>query len=249
MTKMERKISYYSNKALVLNDPKDMVKPLNLPHARTPAAAAAAAEDGPTWMFPTPTRTFDNGCGTVHEIDPSMIADGIHCNEQIEFNFAAYQLMRLCGVSKTVSKVEVYNSPKVEAKWLQKKQELATIFKTEQKNLKMVWVFHGTGADVMKIICETGFRVARGSEIRIGALHGIGVYTATGPDTPMIYAAGPGSSGGSVILSQALIGREGKAPDNRMEAPDDVDSWAACGDYRIFRDASLVLPKYIIHYS
>lgn len=190
-----------------------------------------------------PARTFQHGNnekGYVYEVRPDMIHDGVHCKEQTEFNFAAQQLIRLTGRENSkmsISSIEVYKSPYVESNWRRKREEFATLFNLDSKHVETVWVFHGTGNGVDKKICETGFRVAKGSQVLNGTAHGNGVYTAVGPDTPITYSSR--GQGSTVILSQALIGREGRGG----------DSWKPRGDWIVFKDAAQLLPKYIIHYD
>lgn len=202
-----------------------------------------------SWRNP-PSRSFNNGEGSVYTIDPIMISDGIDCLEQTEFNFAAQQLIRLTGKKSfsIISSIEVYKNPIVETKWHQKKQQFATMLNTDLKHIETVWVFHGTGTEAMQSICENGFRVPRcESEVAHGAVHGLGVYTAIGPDTPIQYSQCQGSS--AAILSQALVGRRGPSPRKNQEAPPDVDSWIPKGDWIVFKDPAQLLPKYIIHYD
>jgi len=199
-----------------------------------------------SWKSP-PQRTFEKGAGSVHLIYPQDIKDGIDCIEQTEFNFAAMQLLRLTGKDKTIKYIEVYHSPGCDAKWNIKRQELATQLNVKPKDLKTVWVFHGTNVDAMKSICETGFRVARGGQITNGAVHGFGIYTATGPDTPMGYSHNQGAS--ATILSKALIGTQGASPRSNQESPSHIHSWVPRGDWRVFKDGEQLLPTYIIHYN
>ena len=95
----------------------------------------------------------------------------------------------------------------------------------------MFWVFHGCPtSEGTRSICTSGFKIGGqdGHPISIGAAHGQGVYTATGPSTPMGY----GSKSRSVILCNALVGSEGdcKKGDHWRPMPN--------GDWMIFRICS-----------
>ena len=73
-----------------------------------------------------------------------------------------------------------------------------------------IWVFHGTASQQnIDSIISGGFRVGGvdGHPIANAAVHGNGVYTATGPATPMGSYAGHTSK---VILCRALPGKTGR---------------------------------------
>ena len=113
----------------------------------------------------------------------------------------------------------------------------------DQKKMSMnerdeIWVFHGTDMASMKKIIIEGFKVG-GVDVNIanGALYGEGVYTATGPSTPMSYS--PDSN--TVILAKALPGRIGGWYDG--------DCWVPKDDWKVFRTGSPLLPCYIVHYK
>ena len=118
---------------------------------------------------------------------------------------AAAQYMRLLGNSaKPVTQVDVYDSSALANKFNQKETE----FKAAGKPTTKVWVFHGTPAtENVPKICTGGFRVGGqdGHPIVNGAVHGQGVYTAKGPQTPEGYA----KDSKQVILCLALPGKPG----------------------------------------
>ena len=66
-----------------------------------------------------------------------------------------------------------------------------------------------------------------------GTAYGKGVYTATGPGTPMGYARNTKA----VILARGLEGQPGK------------DSTRVNSDWLIFRRSDHLLPRYIVYYK
>ena len=110
------------------------------------------------------------------------------------------------------------------------------------KSTNEIWVFHGTSSQsVINSIMREGFRVGgKGVAVANGSVYGRGVYTATGPDTPMgTYAA----STSRVILSRALTGREG--PQEGVG----VDMWRPRTDWAVFADPHALLPMYVLRYG
>lgn len=101
-----------------------------------------------------------------------------------------------------------------------------------------------SSAATVKSIVEGGFIVGGegGVAIANGAVHGNGVYTATGPTDPMVY----GKDTGCVILCRGLIGRQTKGDKGALGG----DSWVANGheDWMIFRTAQQLLPKYLVFF-
>ena len=103
-------------------------------------------------------------------------------------------------------------------------------------------MFHGTAPKNIPLIMEGGFKVggkAPGVGVANGALYGHGVYSAKGPGTPMSYSQHAG--GKAVILARALQGNIGPQGTS--------DCWEPKGDWAIFRDASQLLPLYVVHYT
>ena len=154
-----------------------------------------------------------------------------------EFTFAHGHYARLLGGKiQVVKQIDVYDSPEVDAKYEAKKEE----FRQAGKSTDAFWVFHGCPTvEGTRSICTGGFKVGGqdGHPISNGAACGQGVYSATGPGTPMGY--GQGSH--SVILCKALIGESGPQGQG--------DHWKPNGDWMIFRTAAQVLPKYVVHFA
>ena len=73
-----------------------------------------------------------------------------------------------------------------------------------------------------------------------GSAYGHGVYTATGPNTPMGYA-NAGNAGNRVILAKALEGVKG-----RQEVD---DCWAPKDDWLVFKTGEQLIPKYVVHFE
>ena len=104
-------------------------------------------------------------------------------------------------------------------------------------------VFHGTATQAaIDTIISGGFKVGgtEGIAIANGAVHGRGVYTATGPATPMQSYAGSTSQ---VILCRALPGQEGPRDSNG------VDMWRPRRDWAVFADAASLLPMYVVRFG
>jgi len=152
-----------------------------------------------------------------------------------EFNMAVGQYLRLLRTeSRGVKQVDVYDSPKVQKAFSDKKREL----KARGSDGSQIWVFHGTAKENIEKICAGGFIVARDpSQIVNGAVYGHGVYTAKGPATPMGYARDVNA----VILCLALPGRQG------VQGQD--DSWSPQQDWMIFKTAEQLRPKYVVWFE
>ena len=106
-----------------------------------------------------------------------------------------------------------------------------------------IWVFHGTKTQqAIESIMTGGFKVGgqNGHPVACGTAYGQGVYSATGPDTPMGY----GSATKAVILAKALPGACRGAHQNGGG-----DSWKPKGDWCIFAKRDQVLPCFVIHFS
>ena len=88
-----------------------------------------------------------------------------------------------------------------------------------------------------------GFKVG-GHDVALahGALHGHGIYTAKGPDTPMDYAGVASSE--YVILARALPGAIGVGAGEAS-----CDCWEPEQDWAIFRSGSQLLPVYVVRFS
>ena len=80
-----------------------------------------------------------------------------------------------------------------------------------------------------------------GIPITNGAAYGNGVYTATGPATPMLSYAGVTSQ---VILARALPGQQG----DTVHAAG-VDMWRPRREWAVFADPASLLPVYVVRFQ
>ena len=136
--------------------------------------------------------------------------DSVHFNRA----FTQYGIL-LQGSQKQVTQIEYYHNPQLQANFDRKQAE----FKKAGKDDTATWIFHGSAAKNIPLIMEGGFKVGgkvyNGQKfpVKNGAAHGQGVYSATGPNTPMGYS-GSQSSGGQIILAMALKGNHGHGTRN-----------------------------------
>jgi len=165
--------------------------------------------------------------------------------ETIEFNFAYAQFMRFCGraiESLEISKVEVYESPIVSAKYVKQAEHFQRARREDE-----AWVFHGTTHDAIHKIVSEGFRVG-GKDVAVknGKVHGSGVYTSTWTEDPLKYSA----TSGAVILSQGLLGNHKKGACNHDYNNRKYDSWSPVTNpnWIVFRNSEQLLPKYVIYF-
>jgi hypothetical protein len=178
------------------------------------------------------------GGGVIRRIihDPGTAADTYDYDMEM-FNLAVAQFARLKG-SQTkvkVTKAEVFENPLLEEAFAAKKQEFATARKPTDET----FVFHGS-PEVLAIM-KDGFKVGgRDTAVKNGTKHGLGVYTAKGPDTPMVYSQRHGGNS-QVILARALPGLSGRQGDG--------DIWTPEGDCIIFKDSAQLLPVYVVHWQ
>ena len=171
-----------------------------------------------------------------HTVLASSVADGSETRELAEFNFAWAQMQRLMvGRTIQIHQIDVYESPTVERIY-----EAKRLTKPESNEL---WVFHGTGDAGIDGIMQGGFKVAGrdpgAPPVRHGAAYGHGVYTATGPKYPMVYANSAGTN--AVILAKALEGTRG------LQGIDDC--WAPRENWLVFKTGEQLLPKYVVHWA
>jgi hypothetical protein len=95
---------------------------------------------------------------------------------------------------------------------------------------KEVYVFHGTRDVNVKSIITEGFKVGgAGVPIANGAAYGNGVYTATGPSTPMGYTHGANK----IFLARGLV----------------LNSDISVNDWIIFKSGKQLLPCYVVHFG
>ena len=171
-----------------------------------------------------------------HEIKAHEVGSA-HTKELSEFNFATGQYVRLLGTSaEQVKQVDVYESKPVQDAYERLKAQFSARGLKEE-----IWVFHGTSsAATVQTICTGGFKVAGqpgGPKIANGAVHGHGIYAATGPKSPKFY----GKDSRSVILCLALPGKRGG-----LQEVD--DSWYPRDDWVVFKKDAQLLPKYVVHF-
>ncbi len=150
---------------------------------------------------------------------------------------ACAQFLRLLGSKAEVLQVDIYDSLAVQARYMAKIDE----FTGAKKPTKEVWVFHGTSPENIEKICRDGFKIGgQGVPIVNGAVYGRGVYTATGPNTPVQYA----KKGDSIILCKSLPGMTKGSTDK-----DGGDSWTPPkSDWMIFKTVEQLLPKYVVYF-
>jgi hypothetical protein len=155
--------------------------------------------------------------------------------EADEFKKACTHFCQVAA-SGAVTQVDVYESETTRRAFEDTKAE----FQRFKKSTAEVWVFHGTSDVNIDSIMTTGFKVGGrdpGVPVANGSSYGVGVYTATGPATPMTYSR----RGNKVILARALKGTGG--------AQGVGDSWEPQADWIVFKDGKQLLPVYVIHYT
>jgi hypothetical protein len=86
-----------------------------------------------------------------------------------------------------------------------------------------------------------GFLVGgAGVQVANGTAYGQGVYSATGPNTPMGYA----KSSNEVILAMAVKGKHTSGSQTAGS-----DSWSPKQDWMIFAKGEQLHPTYVVHYT
>jgi len=165
-----------------------------------------------------------------------------------EFNFATGNLSALWssvyggvygggggggGSNPKPTKVEVYDCPAVRKRWEAKKSD----FGGQQTP---IWVFHGTDAGNIQSIMKDGFKVGGPSGTAPnGSTFGAGVYTANGPNTPLLkYGRGQ-----CVILAKAVLGHS-----VGTHGALGGDSWRPQADWVVFKESAQLLPVYAIYF-
>lgn len=129
-----------------------------------------------------------------------------------------------------VTKVEfIYNES------LLKRFQIMKELKEKDTACEERWVFHGTDASAVDKIIAEGFKIGgEGVPIKYGAAYGHGVYTAIDPDISVPYSKGSNM----MLLSVAILGQKGEDfTHGRSE------------DVLVIKDASQLLPKYVVHFS
>jgi hypothetical protein len=188
-----------------------------------------------------PPKTIAEGV-SLREIKENEVR-AAHSKELVEFNQAFGQYTHLLGKvaqENPVKQVDVYESLPVQVAYNQCKAQFS-----KRGFKKEIWVFHGTSsADTVQTICTEGFKVAGqpgGPLIANGAVHGLGIYAATGPKSPKFY----GKDSRSVILCLALPGKRGNDAKQREV---EEDSWEPKKDWVVFKTGAQLLPKYVVHF-
>ena len=138
---------------------------------------------------------------------------------------------------RAIMQVDFYENSHLRARFRAKEIE----FNNAGKMDPPVWVFHGpnrSDRSVIDKIMQEGFKVGgRDVSTANGSAHGRGIYTATGPQTPLSY------NQNRIILAKALKGT--KADSDRPGA----DSWQPKQDWLIFKDGAQLLPRYVLHFT
>eukprot|EP00658_Telonema_sp_P-2_P041060 TRINITY_DN29367_c0_g1_i1.p1 TRINITY_DN29367_c0_g1~~TRINITY_DN29367_c0_g1_i1.p1 ORF type:complete len:597 (+),score=99.06 TRINITY_DN29367_c0_g1_i1:199-1989(+) len=179
----------------------------------------------------TPSERLGDGVFRRRVNDPGSL----ECRDLREFNHASHQFRKLCGQDKTPIQIDIYDNRILSAAFHAKRAE----FTESGRPADEIWVFHGTKQQNIEPIMQTGFKVGGvdvGVPVVNGAMHGNGVYTALGPNTPMGYG-----NCNRVILARAVPGRDG--------AQGHSDSWRPSGDWIIFARGQQLLPQYVVHYE
>jgi hypothetical protein len=101
---------------------------------------------------------------------------------------------------------------------------LLLLLQAAGKDFNPIWIFHGSAPENIPKIMEEGFRVGgkqypksqhwQGGKfpVKNGAVHGEGVYSATGPNTPMAYSHSQNSSGQIILVRFCPVVRLGAPP-------------------------------------
>ena len=238
-------------------------------HAKAAVLLAQIKAKRPSWATSTPFAKVGRGAiGRVY----TLHADSIHSmvRESIEWNVSVKQFERLVGTSggksanslasgRRAPEVVAVDVIEVDA-LVDQYHGLRSAFSSAGRPTDEVWVFHGTSSAALYDIAAKGFAVGgatAGVDVRNGTVHGSGVYTAIGPDTPIGYctAAVPrcrvGGSGASrkaeafkaVVLARATPGQRGD-----VDGRGGVDSWYPRGDWAVFRRGEQLLPVYIVYF-
>lgn len=149
--------------------------------------------------------------------------------DNLLFRIAESQFLT-CGGSRCgrVTKVEVAFNQTLIDRYRKKRQK----FRSRGVDITEIFVFHGTNPENYDLILRDGFKVG-GEEVSIsnGAVHGHGVYTATGVSAPMQYAGGANR----ILLALAIKGSE-----NDHKSPRD--------DWILFKSKEQLLPLFVVHY-
>ena len=153
-----------------------------------------------------------------------------HQPDALHFALAASQFLYMMqGQDKRPTSVALWFNPILLDNFVKLRQQFATAGKPHDT----IWVFHGTRECNIQSIMSGGFKVG-GQEVTVanGTAYGSGVYTATGPATPMGYSR----DSNAVILAKALPGAKG------------IDSRSPNQDWVIFNSGAQLLPVYVLQW-
>jgi hypothetical protein len=153
--------------------------------------------------------------------------------EMYEFTVASGHFLRLLQQNMDITRVEALeydDNSSVRQNYEREKQQHPP--DQNDPSSKEIWVFHGTAPQNVYAIASGGFKVGgSGVNIANGAAYGNGVYTATGPNTPMAFS----KNSRCVILCKGLLcGSNGHVAPHK--------------DYIIFKRGSQLLPSYIVYF-
>lgn len=185
-------------------------------------------------MTRTPNRTFRAALAEVQVYDLKHSREAVDMTtDALHFSLAATQFTLMFQGKARPRSVSLWVNPVLKKQYDAKRAE----FQSAGKPIEEVWVFHGTGHDVTEQICQDGFKIG-GQDVAVahGTVHGTGVYTATGPLSPMAYNQNRDSNK-HVILAKGLLGTR------------DVDSRAPKADWLVFNTKEQLLPLYVVYYD
>jgi hypothetical protein len=154
--------------------------------------------------------------------------------ETSDYNMAFAQYVTLLPSGAHPQRIERVENDLVERRYATRR----ALFQ-QQGCADEVWVFHGTDPQNAPSVKMKGLVVGGedGIPISHGAACGRGVYSATGPSTPLQYGQQK-----LIILCRAL---KGKCGQNQQG---DHDSWTPRGDWIIFRKSDQVCPVFFLFF-
>jgi hypothetical protein len=177
------------------------------------------------------------GAAVKHELRPSASVGF----ESFHYNQAVGHLKALGGKANPTL-VEYWENEPLANRFHAAQMRLAQHAGAETTK---VWVFHGTKDEVVPQIMQHGFKVGGEGDVKVanGSAYGQGVYSATGPGTPMGYVKGRKM----IIIAKGLKGRFQDTERGGANA----DSWRGPRgrEWCIFRSGDQLLPVYVVHYD
>lgn len=185
--------------------------------------------------------------GKVYPIPRPSPADDAATTRSLDlehFSKAAFQFCNLTNKPpSSIIMVDAYvENEEVEKRFYDTKRRFRKAYGEKGHE---IWVFHGTQSDNIARIMVEGFKVG-GIDVRVknGSAYGKGVYTATGPSTPISYA----KNCRCVILARALVGKHKRVVKRDVKAHN-FDTWSPQVDWKVFRSGSQLLPRYVVYYQ